>query len=104
MFLVGRLGIDSIKKIKLLDRTELEISHGYNVWEKNLLVTFHPVSLEIESAAQQMENLLAALAELDDNQLIFTFPNADTDDRMFIKMVNKFVKHYNNAQAFTSLG
>jgi GDP/UDP-N,N'-diacetylbacillosamine 2-epimerase (hydrolysing) len=51
-----------------------------------------------------MAELLAALAELRDTQLIFTLPNADTDGRALISMVRKFVTHNENARAYTSLG
>lgn len=51
-----------------------------------------------------MQELLAALAELVDTQLIFTLPNADTDGRGLIKMVEQFVAQHANARAYTSLG
>jgi GDP/UDP-N,N'-diacetylbacillosamine 2-epimerase (hydrolysing) len=51
-----------------------------------------------------MAELLAALAELQDTQLIFTMPNADTDGRVLIKMVEQFVAQHANARAYTSLG
>lgn len=104
VFLVGGLGIDNIKRLKLLDRTELEASIDFKLGKKNLLITFHPVTLESATAAEQMAELLAALAELKDTKLIFTLPNADTDGRELIEMVDKFVSQHSNARAFTSLG
>lgn len=104
VFLVGGLGIDNIKRLKLLTRSELEASLDFKLGAKNLLITFHPVTLETASAAVQMQELLAALAELDDTQLIFTLPNADTDGRELIKMVGQFVAQHANARAYTSLG
>lgn len=104
VFLVGGLGIDNIKHLKLLDRAELETSLDFNLGQKNLLITFHPVTLETATAADQMAELLAALAELHDTQLIFTMPNADTNGRVLIKMVEQFVAQYPTARAYTSLG
>ena len=104
VFLVGGLGIDNIKRLTLLSRSELEASLGFKLAQKNLLVTFHPVTLETATAADQMAELLVALAELKDTQLIFTMPNADTDGRALIKMVEKFVEQHHNAHAHTSLG
>ena len=104
VFLVGGLGIDNIKRLKLLDRAELEASLGFKLGQKNLLITFHPVTLETATAADQMTELLAALAELQDTLLIFTMPNADTDGRMLIRMVEQFVAQHANARAYTSLG
>lgn len=104
VFLVGGLGIDNIKRLKLLDRAELEASLDFKLDQKNLLITFHPVTLETATAADQMAELLAALAELKDSQLIFTLPNADTDGRGLIRMVEQFVVQHANARAYASLG
>jgi len=104
LFLVGGLGIDNIKRMQLLTRPDLEASLDFKLGSKNLLITFHPVTLEIATAKKQMEELLAALATLKDTQLIFTLPNADTDGRALIKMVRNFVAEHTNARAYTSLG
>lgn len=104
VFLVGGLGIDNIKYLQLLDRATLETSLDFKLGVKNLLITFHPVTLETATAANQMQELLAALAQLKDTQLIFTLPNADTDGRALIEMVRNFVKQHPNARAYTSLG
>jgi GDP/UDP-N,N'-diacetylbacillosamine 2-epimerase (hydrolysing) len=104
VFLVGGLGIDNLKHLKLLDRNVLEGDLGFKFGKKNLLITFHPVTLENASAVKQMQALLDALAKLEDTQLIFTMPNADTDGRVLIKMVEQFASQHANAHAFTSLG
>ena len=104
VFLVGGLGIDNIKHLQLLDRAALEASLDFKLGVKNLLITFHPVTLETSTAVNQMQELLAALAQLKDTQLIFTLPNADTDGRALIEMVQNFVKQHPNARAYTSLG
>jgi GDP/UDP-N,N'-diacetylbacillosamine 2-epimerase (hydrolysing) len=104
VFLVGGPGIDSIKRVELLNRAELEASLGFAFREKNLLITFHPVTLESATASDQMLELLAALEGLKDTQLIFTMPNADTDGRALIGLVEQFVARHPNARAYTSLG
>jgi GDP/UDP-N,N'-diacetylbacillosamine 2-epimerase (hydrolysing) len=104
VFLVGGMGVDAIKKLKLLDRTALEESLGFQLAPRNLLVTFHPTTLENLTSGQQMTELLAALELLSDTHLIFTMPNADTDGRVLFEMVERFVADHANARAFTSLG
>jgi GDP/UDP-N,N'-diacetylbacillosamine 2-epimerase (hydrolysing) len=104
VFLVGGLGIDNIKRLSLLDRKQLELSIDFSFKKKNLLITFHPVTLEKETATDQMAELLSALSELQDTGLIFTLPNADTDGRKLIEMVDTFVANHSNARAYTSLG
>ena len=104
VFLVGGLGIDNIKKLDLLDRSELETALEFKLGLKNLLITFHPVTLENESSAMQMTELLAALEKLKDTHLIFTMPNADTDSRILIGMIDQFVVKHPGARSYTSLG
>ena len=89
---------------KWMDSPDFIDPFDFKLGPKNLLITFHPVTLETAIAENQMDSLLAALSELIDTQLIFTLPNADTDGRALIKMVKKFVEQHPNARAFTSLG
>jgi GDP/UDP-N,N'-diacetylbacillosamine 2-epimerase (hydrolysing) len=104
VFLVGGLGIDNIKKLTLLDRSQLEAALGFHLGPKNLLITFHPVTLEDDTSSEQMAEILAALELLEDTHLIFTMPNADTGSRVLIDMVDQFVVDRPNARAYTSLG
>ena len=104
VFLVGGLGIDSIKKLTLLDRAALEAALDFKLGARSLLVTFHPATLEKSTSAQQMTELLAALNTLQDTRLIFTMPNADTGSRALIGMIEQFVTAHPNARAYTSLG
>jgi GDP/UDP-N,N'-diacetylbacillosamine 2-epimerase (hydrolysing) len=104
VFLVGGLGVDAIRKVELLDRPALEASLGIRLASKSLLVTFHPATLDDESSVQQMRELLAALDEVNDVQLIFTMPNADTEGRALAALVRQYVTGRANANAFASLG
>jgi GDP/UDP-N,N'-diacetylbacillosamine 2-epimerase (hydrolysing) len=104
VFVVGGLGIDAIKHTTLLERKDLELSLDFNLARKNLLITFHPVTLEGRSSVKQMDELLAALDELDDTNLIFTMPNADTGGMELAGMLKGFVANHPNSRIFTSLG
>ena len=59
---------------------------------KNILVTFHPVTLEENTSSIQFENLLAAISKFDDTKIIFTLPNSDTNGRVIIKMIDDFIR------------
>lgn len=104
IFVVGGLAMSGVKRLKLLDRVELEESLGIVFDKKSLLVTFHPASLGLGDARQEMGELLDALAELKETTLIFTLPNADTQGRELKEMVEQFVIRSNNAYAFSTLG
>jgi len=104
VFVVGGLGVDAIKRITLLNRAELEKSLDLKLGRRNLLVTFHPVTLEAQNSRDQMMELLIALGELKDTHLIFTMPNADTGGRELAGMVESFVGTHSNARFYPSLG
>jgi GDP/UDP-N,N'-diacetylbacillosamine 2-epimerase (hydrolysing) len=102
--MVGGLGIDAIARTRLLSRAKLEKELDFKLGKRNLLITFHPVTLEQAPVAAQMRALLKALEKLPDTRLIFTLPNADTDGRALIAMIKKFVATHPQARAYTSLG
>lgn len=104
VFLVGGLGVDAINRAQLMDRRSLERSLGFDLGDKSLLITFHPVTLEAGSSDRQSLELLAALAPLSDTRLIFTMPNADAGSRGVWRLVEEFVARHPNARAVTSLG
>jgi GDP/UDP-N,N'-diacetylbacillosamine 2-epimerase (hydrolysing) len=104
VFNVGGLGVDAISKVKLLDKEEFERKRGVSFSKKNLLITFHPVTLEPGSAEKQMDELLSALENLRDTTLIFTLPNADTGGLAIISKIEKFVENHASAYSFKSLG
>jgi len=102
---VGGLGIDNIKKLKLLNKVEFEKSINFKLNKKNILVTFHPVTLENSTAMEQFQELLNAIDELDDTNIIFTKANSDTDGRIINKMIDEYVdKNSHKSICFTSLG
>ena len=103
VFNVGGLGIDNILRMKLLTRDELEHALNFKLGAKNLLITFHPATLD-ETSSLQMEELLAALAEMKDIHFIFTMPNADTGGRNLARQVENFCSRLPHAVAYTSLG
>ena len=73
--------------------------------KKNLLVTYHPVTMEKESSRKDFRCLLEVLAEFDDIYLIFTMPNSDTYGRIIQQMTEDFVSTYpNRTIAFSSMG
>lgn len=102
---VGSPGVDYIQNCKLLTRDELSAKTGIVFGPKNLLVTFHPATLDAGSQSEQMNELLEALDSLGpETGLIFTMPNADTDGRALMEQLKQYVATRPNARAFTSMG
>lgn len=104
VFLTGSLGVDAIKRIDFMNKEVLEKSINFRFGPRNLLVTFHPVTLEGRNSTQQMNELFSALDELEETNFVFTMPNADTGGREISMMIKKFIKTHPNSRAYTSLG
>ena len=105
VFNVGGLGIDNIKKLKLLSKEKFEASIDFKLNKKNILVTFHPVTLENSTAKEQFQILLNVIDELEDTHIIFTKANSDTDGRVINNMIDEYVKsNSHKSVAFISLG
>ena len=106
VFDFGPTAVDSVQRLPLLDREALQTQIGFQLGARNLLVTFHPVTLENASSAEQFQALLDALDGLAaDTHLIFTKPNADTDGRVIGELIDGYVRrHPSRAAAYTSLG
>lgn len=91
VFNVGTMGIENIKKLKLLKKEELEKKLNFTFGKRNILVTFHPVTLENDTAKMQFKKLLQALDYFKDVKIIFTKPNADTHGRVIINLIDEYV-------------
>ncbi|MDQ7822772.1 MAG: UDP-N-acetylglucosamine 2-epimerase [Candidatus Eremiobacteraeota bacterium] len=105
VFCVGALGIDAIRAMKFMAKDELEKDLEIRFKEHNLLVTFHPVTLEHDSSEKHFKTLLEALMMLQDTMILFTKTNADNDGRIINKMIDEFAaSNPSVSAAFSSLG
>lgn len=91
VFCVGALGVENIKKQKLMDRKELEESLCFKLDKPYIIVTFHPVTLENNTGKQQIETILQALDCFEEYKIIFTKANSDTDGRIINQKINEYV-------------
>ena len=70
VFNVGAAGIENIKKLQLLSRADFEKSISFKLTKRNLLVTFHPVTLEKSTSEDQFNSLLNSLDKLKGTNII----------------------------------
>lgn len=105
VFNVGAIGLDNIKGLKLLSKSELQKELDFPLDNKTALVTYHPITLEKDTAPRQVQHLLKALDQFPDIRILFTLPNADAGGRAIIRLIEEYVKkNSERARAFTSLG
>lgn len=93
---VGAPGLDNLRELSLLSKSETARMFNFDHSKPVLLVTFHPVTLEFENTEKYINNLLCALQKVN-TQLIFTYPNADTAGRIIIKHIQEFCQHHQEA-------
>ena len=104
VFNVGPLCLSSIQSLTLPSIEELELLLEFSLSKPFLIVTFHPVTLEGQTAVHQLSQLLDALDQLHGFSFIFTLPNSDTYGRGLFKLIHDFCFKRPWAKAFTSLG
>lgn len=105
IFNVGSPGIDYIKRVQLLNRSVLEKDLEFKFQDKNLLVAFHPVTLDSVSSTEQLVELLTALDSLRKGVgVIFTKANADTQGRSINQMIDDYAGVHPESKSYTSLG
>jgi len=105
VFKIGSLGVDRLRKTNLLNTKLIQKKMKFKFNKKNILITYHPVTLEKNTSGSQFKEILSAVSKLKDTKLIFTYPNSDTFGRIIIKMINKFVSSkQHDSIKFSSMG
>lgn len=105
VFYVGALGVENIKTLPLMSKDEIQRNLGFEINEKTILVTYHPVTLGPDSMKKDIDAFIAALDARPEIRIIFTMPNSDNGSEVIVEVINAFVeKNKNRAVAFKSLG
>jgi len=98
---VGAVGLENIRKLDLLDKDQIEKSLGFKLKEKNLLITYHPVTMMNEDATDELLNVLS---EHKDVGQIITMPNSDPGHEKIFKALESYAKDKENVYLSTNLG
>lgn len=105
VFNVGAIGLDHLQRTKLMSIEELSSSLNFQLNRPYFLVTYHPVTVASEPAKESFSNLLNALDQFPDIQVILTYPNADDGGRVIIPLLEEYAsKHSQRVLAIPSLG
>lgn len=86
---VGSPALDRIVNFKTMPIGELSEKVGLDLTCDTLLVTFHPVTLELEDLKWQVDNLMESLSQ-GSWQVVVTYPNADVGNEYIIQSINQF--------------
>jgi GDP/UDP-N,N'-diacetylbacillosamine 2-epimerase (hydrolysing) len=99
---IGALGLDGIRTLVPIPRTDLIRAIGLVDRAHFALVTFHPVTLKPGDSVRQVEALCTAIRDL--GTVIVTYPNADAENRDIINVFRKFISDHGNSVFIPSLG
>lgn len=104
VFNFGDPGVENARKMPPLPREELSDSIGFSLMEPYFSVTFHPVTMEPADAERQIDELLAALAELSQYRFLITKANADAGGALINRKLTRFADAHSNCLLVASLG
>lgn len=104
VFNTGALAIDNIRNLEFFSKADLFAQIGLEPAKSTILVTYHPVTLEINlSPLQQIRNLFSALENFN-FQVVFTSPNTDAGHQQIINEIKKEVQSHADYHYIESLG
>lgn len=104
VFNVGDLGVFNVNNLVKFSKEEVERRIEMHIGKYLVQVTFHPETLS-NNSIEQFSELLKALEENINLQIVFTKANADLNGKVINSMIDDFVKkNSDRAKAFYSLG
>lgn len=89
VFVVGAPGLDPIVHGELVEPAELARKYGLDLSRPLIVVVQHPVTTEVDKAADQMRETLEAVAELNQPAIVI-YPNADAGGRKMIEIIKEY--------------
>ncbi|WP_405373468.1 UDP-N-acetylglucosamine 2-epimerase [Pseudobutyrivibrio sp.] len=105
VFYVGALGVENIKHVPLMSKEEIEQNLQFEITDRTILVTYHPVTLSDSNPLSDINALFEALDEHSELHVIFTMPNSDTGGQVIAEAIEQYAaQHTNRVRAYKSLG
>jgi UDP-hydrolysing UDP-N-acetyl-D-glucosamine 2-epimerase len=87
---VGALGIENIRTVPRIPLAEINEKFDLQIRQPYFLVTYHPVTVGDEDSEKTFENLLSALDEFPQHQVLLTYPNSDNGGHRLIQMLEQY--------------
>ena len=96
----GSLSLDSVRRERLLSKTQLQKQLRVAIVDDAVLCIYHPVTL-LRNTTEEAAELFASLAEMR-QPIIFVYPNADAGSRELIARAEAFAAR-RSSQVFMNL-
>lgn len=105
VFYVGAMGVENLKKVPLMRKSELEDSLNFKFEGLSVLVTYHPVTLGNRIPKDEISDLLKALDSFSSLKVLFTMPNSDQGGEEIRSAIEAYcVRNEERCRCFKSLG
>ena len=101
---VGALSLDNLETIHLFSPEQFFEKFGIDINKPSILVTYHPETATTENNEMAAQELIEALKELHQYQIIITMPNADTAANAMRRMYSDFAKQNSNVCLVENFG
>ena len=99
----GALSLDNLNTLEFLDKQTLEQKLQITLDPAPVLVTYHPVTLELEQNEEHLSTLIHALSKIQ-HPLIITYPNVDMESNSVIQRFKDFAEAHANVRLVSNLG
>lgn len=104
VFFTGALSTENILNVPLLSECEIKSDMGIPNDMPYSVVTFHPVTLENDSAKEQTVSLCNAMGSKNEYFYLITMANSDVGGDTVNKIFDEFSKSHKNVKFVSSLG
>lgn len=104
IFNVGSLGVERIKKLKLLKKNHLEKIIKTQISNNSILLCFHPVTLELGKNKKYADEIINVLKKMRDYKFFISLANPDQENEIINNRLINYAKNKKNIFIFRSLG
>ena len=106
IFNFGSLNFEKIKNNNYLSREQLEKKLNIKFCKKNLIITYHPGTIDNKKCLKNLSTVLNSLKKIKNTKMIITSPNADAQGVIMIDYIRKYIRKnkLENFIFFKSLG
>ena len=92
IFNYGGLHFEKIKKTLYLTKIDIEKKLNFKFLKKNILLTYHPDTIDEKNTIKNLEIILKSLKNLKNTLVLITSPNSDAKGVVMIRLIKSFIK------------
>lgn len=101
---VGALSIDNLNSLKFYSIDEMKDFYNIDFSAPTILITFHPETVEYSKNKEHINEIIDALNNVFEYQLIITMPNADTNGDLIRNELLAFADNNSEVKLVESFG